>query len=110
MFYILYRTLYKTIFISFKYPNGKTWPLLMENAHKNGSNKEANREIVDSGSWKNDQKKIFDLIIERQDVHNSSLKGGTYNPRQAWQTIDRGRTELPRHNRKDSIYQQESGK
>ena len=83
----------------------------------NDKNKEttAKEDVVNlskNKSWKEDQRKILDLIIVRQDLTNSSTKGGTYNPRQAWQTIDRGRKtpyNLQHHTRKDDIDENKKG-
>ena len=61
-----------------QYPDGKTWPLIInenETAKEGDTNYRGN---VDS--WKEDQQQIFDLIAENQDLSNSSI-GGTYNPR-----------------------------
>ena len=83
--------------------------------HDENNEKSAKEDAVNiskNRSRKEDQRKILDLIIVRQDLNNSASKGGTYNPRQAWQTIDRGRKtpyNLLHHTRNDDIDENKKG-
>ena len=80
--------------------------MIIHDENKEKSAKEDAVNISKNRSRKEDQRKILDLIIVRQDLNNSSQKGGTYNPRQAWQTIDRGRQtpyNLLHHTRNNDI-------
>ena len=86
--------------------------MIIHDKNKEKTAKENAVILSKNKSWKKDQRKILDLIIVRQDLNNSSSKGGTYNPRQAWQTIDRGRKtpyNLLHHTRNDDIDENKKG-
>ena len=102
MCYLLYNYI-------FQYPNGNTWPLIISSNHTIESNERNKPQTFVDTSWQNAEEKTSNLIAGNQVEKNSTLKGGTYNPRQAWQTIDRGRIDLPRLNTNDRIYQQRYG-
>ena len=86
----------------FQYPSGKTWPLII--SKNETKNQDDTQHKINVDSWKQDQKEIFDLIKAKQNLNESSSIGGTYNPRQAWQTIDRGRTMQPTQVKQELTY------
>ena len=86
--------------------------MIIHDKNKEKTTKEDAVNLSKNKPWKEDQRKILDLIIVRQDHNNASQKGGTYNPRQAWQTIDRGRKtpyNLLHHTRNDDIDENKNG-
>ena len=88
--------------IVFQYPNGKTWPLIISKNETQNQNDAGSRNR--DNEWKADQQKIVNLIEGNQNSTDSSSKGGTYNPRKAWETIDRGRSYSPTHTKNDLTY------
>ena len=96
-----------------QYPNGKIWPLLIDNkVHIKGDLRKRKSGTKQSGLGKfgknhgktNDSSNRTNTTYQRKEAGNDN-KGGTYNPRQAWQVIDRGRQEVfagPAKNRNGS--------
>ena len=86
----------------FQYPNGKIWPLIISKNETHNQNDAQFRNRDDE--WKTDQQKIVNLIEGNQNSTDSSSKGGTYNPRIAWETIDRGRSSSITHTKNILTY------
>ena len=77
-------------------------------------------KIINKYSTENVVQNISNLIVHKngfngplKEYHKEwnkfSSKGGTYNPRQAWQTIDKGRKVVPRNKEKNISHKPKDG-
>ena len=83
--------------VYFKYSDGKAWPLIIQNTNQNVSQREVSKQKDGNHSVKNNHTDNSNRLILYEYINNSTSKGGTYNPRHAWQTIDKGRQFVPRY-------------